>query len=267
MRYSPDEVSFISGETAWQDIYGFRTGKSKGTESFQKVRIICVVIRGKLTVVKNPVFYGKPPNGVPSMLLAADQPHGRMRRTISHAFSDKALREQEPLIQRYADLLIDRLKEVTSESPTHIADMKNWLNWTTFDIISDLLFGVPFGCLANAQTHEYVQLLLDGLKGFSMVYFLYYFPWASKYLGSLVVDKHMIARRMQFSKWTYSQVRKRAARETQRPDFMTYILAHKDGDGVKSGISEDEMDSNGTLFLTAGTGKMLSRCCWCGNPF
>jgi len=30
VRLSPTQVSFIAGETAWQEIYGFRTGKMKG---------------------------------------------------------------------------------------------------------------------------------------------------------------------------------------------------------------------------------------------
>jgi hypothetical protein len=38
VRLAPDEVSFISGETAWQDIYGFRTGKHKNTGAYLKDR-------------------------------------------------------------------------------------------------------------------------------------------------------------------------------------------------------------------------------------
>lgn len=36
VRLTPNEVSFISGETAWPDIYGFRTGKLKGHANTQK---------------------------------------------------------------------------------------------------------------------------------------------------------------------------------------------------------------------------------------
>ena len=37
VRMSPNEVSFTSGETAWPEIYGFRTGKMKGHLNMQKV--------------------------------------------------------------------------------------------------------------------------------------------------------------------------------------------------------------------------------------
>ena len=36
VRVAPNEVSFISGETAWPDAYGFRTGKYKGTGPYVK---------------------------------------------------------------------------------------------------------------------------------------------------------------------------------------------------------------------------------------
>jgi len=36
VRLAPTEVSFISGETAWQDIYGFRVGKNKSAGHYLK---------------------------------------------------------------------------------------------------------------------------------------------------------------------------------------------------------------------------------------
>lgn len=38
VRVAPNEVSFISGETAWQDIYGFRIGKHKNIANYDKDR-------------------------------------------------------------------------------------------------------------------------------------------------------------------------------------------------------------------------------------
>lgn len=52
VRLSPNEVSFISGETAWADIYGFRTGKMKGRLNMQKVnRAYCCVVRAELKLL------------------------------------------------------------------------------------------------------------------------------------------------------------------------------------------------------------------------
>lgn len=37
-----------------------------------------------------------------------------MRRSIAHAFSDKALAEQEPLIRRHIDLFVEKLRDAAS---------------------------------------------------------------------------------------------------------------------------------------------------------
>lgn len=53
------------------------------------------------------------------------------------------------MINRYIDLLIQRLDERTNQK----VDMVAWYNWTTFDIIGDLSLGESFGCLENARPH------------------------------------------------------------------------------------------------------------------
>ena len=117
VRISPNEVSFISGETAWPDIYGFRTGKMKGHANMQK----------------DPAWYA-PPLGAPHIIVANDEDHSRYRRVLSHAFSEQALRGQEVLLQGYVDQLIDRLKE-TSASESATQDMTEWyvisIKWTS----------------------------------------------------------------------------------------------------------------------------------------
>ena len=103
--------------------------------------------------------------------------------------------------------------------------MVAWFNWVTCDIISDLLFGEPFGSLRDLATHKYVDLLLNAVKAFRFFYIINYFPWV-KHLGSLIVDKTQIAGRTEYGQFIAAQTQKRMAQETQRPDFMTHIMAH-----------------------------------------
>lgn len=68
--------------------------------------------------------------------------HARMRKLVSHAFSETALREQEPILTQYFDLLLSRLKGHLG-GPTHgKVDIMSWYNFTTFDIIGlvDIIF-------------------------------------------------------------------------------------------------------------------------------
>ncbi|PPJ53654.1 hypothetical protein CBER1_00883 [Cercospora berteroae] len=234
VRVSPNEISFTSADTAWPDIYGFRTGK----------------LKGHLNTQKDPVWYPAPVNGAPSILIDNDENHSKGRRLLSHAFSDKALHEQESLIQNYVDQLVDRLKETTSENSQKPVDLTKWYNWTTFDVIADLLFGEPFGCLQDMTTHKHIKLLFDSVKSFRFLYILGYYPFV-KYLRGLVVDPDLLAKRAEYMSWVSSQVTKRIERETDRPDFMTHILAHNGEKGLE--MKKDTLDSNANLILTAGS--------------
>lgn len=78
--------------------------------------------------------------GVHSILSAGDADHARHRRLIAHAFSEKALRQQEYILRKYIDLLICRLTEA-AKSTNPAVDFVQWFNFTTFDIIGDLSFG------------------------------------------------------------------------------------------------------------------------------
>jgi hypothetical protein len=42
--------------------------------------------------------------------------------------------------------------------------MKILSNFTTFDIIGDLAFGEPFGCLKNEKFHDWVALIFETIK-------------------------------------------------------------------------------------------------------
>jgi len=207
---------------------------------------------------KDPAWYVKPSNGVPSILLANDADHTRGRRTLAHAFSEKALAEQEPFVQDYVDQLVSRLKEVTSKSSEPV-DMVAWYNWTTFDIISALFWGEPSGSLQDMATHKYIHVLSDSVKSFVMFYIMSYWP-VTKYLGNLIIDQKIMAGRREYLGWITSQTEKRVERETQRPDFMTAILKHN-GEKGEVPLSMEEMVSNSVLFISAGsetTATMLS---------
>ena len=232
VRISPNEIDFISGETAWQDIYGFRTGKLKGHENMPK----------------DLAWYAQPPNGT-HIIVANDEDHNRFRKTLSHAFSDKALGRQESLLQGYVDLLVSRLKEVTSTKKGP-QDMTQWYNWTTFDIIADLLFGEPFGCLQDLATHKYITLLFNSLQAFRFTYIMHYWP-ITKRLRNLVLDQSQLKGRAEYIAWVARKTQKRIERETQRPDFMTEILKHN---GEKTAeLTPTEISNHAFVLVGAGS--------------
>lgn len=82
---------------------------------------------------------------LPSMLVAGTAEHARVRRLFSPAFSDRALKQQQSLFSRYADLLSTNLL-VAGGQPV---DMTKMFNLATFDIMAEYAFGEPLGLLQN----------------------------------------------------------------------------------------------------------------------
>jgi hypothetical protein len=121
LRYEPWAVTFTTAE-AWKEIYGIRPRRAQ--------------------LPKN-VKYRE--NEAPDVIFSNDVDHSRYRKSLAHAFSEKALRDQEPLIGKYVDLLIEKLKEYALSGDT--ADMAMWYNLATFDLIGDLTFGESFSGL------------------------------------------------------------------------------------------------------------------------
>jgi len=90
VRIGPNALSYTNSE-AWKDIYGHRSGKPE--------------------MPKEKIFYSQMNAGLQSIAGAERERHAHLRRLLAHGFSDKALREQEREIQRYADQLMMRLRE------------------------------------------------------------------------------------------------------------------------------------------------------------
>lgn len=85
-----------------------------------------------------------------------------MRRIMIHAFSESALREQEPIVTSYCDLLIERLSRRMEANGT--VDIAAWLNFASFDIIGDLTFGESFHALEKGEDHWWMSTIFNGFK-------------------------------------------------------------------------------------------------------
>lgn len=115
---------------------------------------------------------------------------------------------------------------------------------------------------------RYITLLFQSLKGFRISYILHYYPWLQG-IGKKLIPVELLAKRKEFQGWVKSQVRKRIERDTQRPDFMTQILANNGTKGAA--LTNEQIDANAHLMLVAGsetTATLLSGATYCllANP-
>jgi cytochrome P450 len=129
-----------------------------------------------------------------SIITADDAGHARYRRLLAHAFSDKALRSQEPLLLGYVDLLIKRLYK-TGDGGNNQLDMVKWYNFTTFDLIGELSFGESFHGLDNSAYHPWVNTMFGGIKINSYFNAMKRFPGAEKLLVPFVPKKPVDAKK------------------------------------------------------------------------
>jgi cytochrome P450 len=122
----PNELAFNTAQ-AFEDIYGHRQGRPNMT--------------------RDPIHVGAVESipGASNLTMADEENHPRQRRALAYAFSKKALMEQEDILLGYVRKFISCLEEFAREGKP--VNLVNWFNYTTFDIIGDLSFGEPFGCL------------------------------------------------------------------------------------------------------------------------
>ncbi|KAL9005678.1 MAG: hypothetical protein Q9188_001537 [Gyalolechia gomerana] len=232
VRISPDELSFIS-PSAWKDMYASRQG---GVNPFAKDKLV----------------FG----GIQNILTANDADHSRIRRLLSHAFSDKALREQEPLIQVYVNTLIDGLRKKCKGTGCK-ADLANWFNWTTFDVIGDLAFGETFDCLKETTYRPWVKMLMNNLKAVVLTSVTMRFPPLNK-LAAMFIPKEITQARVQHYKMAQEKVNRRLDKSTSRPDFISYITRHN---GTKGSMSREEIQLNSGVFIVGGSETTATLLC------
>lgn len=195
------------------------------------------------------------------LVRANNEDHARQRRILAHAFSDKALREQEYILLRYIDLLICRLKEhIKSDGASATVDIRHWYNYTTFDIIGDLCFGESFHSLENMEYHPWVANIFQGVKFITRLAALTYIP-AANAVAKWVMPSFVRTKVQQSYAFTVKRVDWRMQQKTERPDIITYILQNNSAQGM----TRDEINVNMEILILAGsetTATALSATTW-----
>lgn len=197
---------------------------------------------------KDSIIYGKSRDGVDSILTANDADHSRMRGLIAHAFSEKALKSQEPLIMSYVNLLIDQLTMEVNRVQDGRVDMMQWLSWVTFDIVGDLSMGQTFHSISNRKNHPWVSQMSGMFKAIVFMSSLRQLGITEKIIPFLL-PKKVYLDRMSHLRSVSESVDKRMAERTDRPDFLSHILRHND----EKGMTTPELKANASLFIGAGS--------------
>lgn len=129
---APNELSFSSVDS-WKGIYG-------------------TPAPGKSTLIKSK-FYEMYGAGFNSLCVGSERDpksHSRMKKSLSGAFSTKALSEQETIIQKCIDEFI---REIGAHGgpDTPGLNMTKWYEMISFDILGEMAFGESFNCVRDGK--------------------------------------------------------------------------------------------------------------------
>ncbi|WPH01316.1 Hypothetical protein R9X50_00415500 [Acrodontium crateriforme] len=222
VRVAPNELSYNS-ETAWKTIYGQRKDEMN----------------------KDPIFRLHTPTGAQNILVADRETHTRQRRLLAHAFSESALKEQEPILQMYAQKLLEKLSHLSSEQ--HPIDLVAWLTFASFDLIGHMSFGENFECLDTGDFAPFVKAITVMASELSFNQMCKY--WGLLPLRQLFIPRALLGQRQSQMRNAMSTVGRRIQNGSDHRDFLHYILSVND----EKGMSPAEINVNAFSLSIAGS--------------
>ncbi|KAI9685292.1 MAG: Cytochrome P450 monooxygenase abl2 [Bathelium mastoideum] len=203
---------------------------------------------------KSPIFLGAVGNvdGQTGVSLALNADHARQRRALGYLFTNSALLQQEGLLAFHVHKLVAKLKKMASEDRP--VDVSSWYTYLAFDVMGELCFAEPFGCLDQASATNWSTSVINvfvaatwaqGIRRLCGVgtWLEYLVTWL------LVPAKAAGWRKLHLSNSREKTLRRLADGDRDHPDFMYQILNNES----KHSLSQTEIILNIALFISAGT--------------
>ncbi|OHW99278.1 cytochrome p450 [Colletotrichum incanum] len=227
----PDEIYLLHKQNGSIAIYGTRNPE------FSK-RLDGRGVAGPISPLKGPNV---------KMVVADPVRHGRLRRAIAPAFSERALRGQDEFLQRHGDKLITQLHRVLRNKPDEPQDLTRWFSLAAFDIISDLAFGKPAGCLDSCD-QPWIQVL--GNRTRSLVWVQLAMHYQVEWLLDVFSPEGTVEERRNHRILTAKKVEERHANPNgeDRKDFMSYIV-----ENGSERLTYEELNQMASSLIVAGS--------------
>lgn len=125
-----------------------------------------------------------------------------------------ALRDYEPRVVGYADLLVSQLAAFSGKP----LNASRWFNYYSFDIMGDLAFGKSFDMLKNGQSHFAIDMLNKAQGAFGL-----FSPavWVFRILTRMpiIADDYK-----KFVAWCENQMVERTKMKVDKPDIAHWLI-------------------------------------------
>ncbi|KAJ5245793.1 hypothetical protein N7468_000776 [Penicillium chermesinum] len=227
VRTASNELSFTT-PTAWQEIYGVKTDWDDVYE-------------------KNPILYVLGPQPVSNIFFCPGREHARIRKHIMPAFSGRALHEQESLMRRTLDQLIDALRNRSGKAnfPNQdgVVNMAAWSVFQVTDVLTLLALGQSWDTLKTGEYPGFITDLYGTLKDSTKVraahrlkpYHLIIKRFVSNDFGTAFLEY--------FTQAQSAVTNRRAEKASDKKDFIQYVAP---------GLTDEEMFENLNMLVVAG---------------
>jgi cytochrome P450 len=180
---------------------------------------------------KEPVFAAIIPKGRYSLGTApTPESHIRMRAALAAGFSSRSVGTMEPVIQKYSELLITKLREQSKQGLVNLSDMITFL---VADLRGELVFGESFNAIQESELNLWIRNTFKyGRMLFRVVPFMRFWLFRTM-IAYFAKTKNMSAVRASHRKITETKLAKRldqganGSKENQRIDLYViyYFLA------------------------------------------
>lgn len=234
VRVSPNELSFVSVQ-AREEIYGLR--------------------KGGLNMEKSPIFLGAVGHvdGQTGVSLALNEDHSRQRRALGYLFTNTALIQHESLIRIHIHKLVAVLKEMAHRKES--VDFSSWYTYVAFDVMGELCFAEPFGCLDQASVTEWSTSVINVFIAAAWTQGIRRLSGVGTFLESLLIKLLVPAKAVEWRKTHLENSRQKtlarlSSGDRDHPDFLCQIMMKNE---MKKSLSQTEIVLNMALFISAGT--------------
>ena len=234
IRVAPDELSYTIS-TAWKKIYG-----SHPPREFLK----CLDGRGIAPAIVN---------GRRSIATETPERHALLRRAVLPAFSERALRDQEDFFRDHTNKLIAQLRSLKYVASQQ--DVMRWFSLLGFDIMSDLAFGQPAGCL-DRDDQPWLNIIGARIKSITWCQFATYY--GIEWILNWTAPKASMEARKQHRELTRQKLQRRideersGKRQGKKRDFMSYTL----GNG-KENLNNNDLCGVASALIVASSNTTM----------
>lgn len=188
-----------------------------------------------------------------NVISAPADSHARFRKALAPAYSEKNVKEYEPVIRSYFNKLVSQLgKRIIEGGKSTVVDLVDWVNFATFDIIGELSWSKSYECLDKGTGHSFMGVLLH-FQTVLIAVSISYFPWLNAFVAS-ITPKSTFQLLENIFEDGHERLQERMKLETtEHPDLITHVFDYNKRSAPADKLTDAEIEQNVLVIIVGGS--------------